>query len=139
MLSRAAQRRARRAAAGEPERERDQPPVKMLLTVDPQYRQKAEAGELREIAPKRFNPGDEAWLPITHTEHGGWNFTALFSNTRRAHKLGKTHDWVVIYFDKDGEESQATVVTANRGELKGERVVRGREAECRRFYRDSVP
>jgi hypothetical protein len=60
--------------------------------------------------------------------------TVLFSNTARAHELGKTHDWVVIYYQKDGPEAQCTVVTETRGPLKGKRVIRGRERECRQFY-----
>jgi len=64
-----------------------------------------------------------------------WHFTALFSNTARAHELNRTRDWVVIYFyDDDHDEGQHTVVTETSGRLKGRRVVRGREAECRDFY-----
>ena len=64
---------------------------------------------------------------------GGWRFTALYSNTARAHDLGKEHDWVVVTFHgPDGLEGQCTVVTETRGELAGSRVVRGREAECLR-------
>jgi hypothetical protein len=29
---------------------------------------------------------------------GAWHFTALFSNTARAHELRRTRDWVVLYF-----------------------------------------
>ena len=54
----------------------------------------------------------------------------LFSNTARAHQLGKTDDWVVIYGDGDADERQYTVITATRGELGGQRIVRGREEEC---------
>jgi hypothetical protein len=61
--------------------------------------------------------------------------TALFSNTALAHELGRTHDWVVIYFGRDGgPEHQRTVVTETRGPLEGRRVVRGREGECREHY-----
>ena len=57
----------------------------------------------------------------------------LFSNTARAHELGRTRDWVVIYFyDGDHHEGQCTVVTETHGPLAGKRVVRGREAEQRR-------
>lgn len=133
LLSGAAQRRIRRSSGGE-KSEVPQPGVELLLDVDEEYRQKAEAGELRKLAPKRFNPEGEAWLPILHTERDDWRFTALYSNTARAHDLNKTHDWVVIYYEKEGEEDQATVVTATHGPLEGERVVRGREDECRRYY-----
>jgi DNA polymerase (family 10) len=134
MLSRAAQRRVREVQEGKSEWESERPSAEALLGVDQEYREGAEAGKLRTIAPKRFNPQGEAWLPVLHTEKEGWNFTALYSNTARAHELGRTHDWVVIYYERHGHESQATVVTARRGDLEGERVVKGREAECRRFY-----
>ena len=106
------------------------PSVEQLLAVDAEYRRKSAAGALKKITPKRFNPKNEAWLPVLHTEKDGWTFTALFSNTARAHELGKTHDWVVIFYEKDKEEGQATVVTETRGPLDGKRVVRGREQEC---------
>jgi DNA polymerase (family 10) len=132
LLSGAARRRLVRGSQGEAERRA--PGVEVLLDVDAEYRRRAEAGELRTIAPKRFNPKGEAWLPVLHTERGEWNFTALYSNTARAHELGKTHDWVVIYYDHDGTEDQATVVTQGSGPLEGRRIVRGREPECRRYY-----
>jgi predicted flap endonuclease-1-like 5' DNA nuclease len=113
----------------------DEPAVDTLLNVDREYRAKAEADELKKIAPKRFNLEREAWLPILHTQRGPWHFTALFSNTARAHELNKVHDWVVIYFHSDsGSEAQRTVVTATRGPLAGQRVVRGREQECLSVY-----
>jgi transposase len=111
-----------------------QPPVQLLLAIDAEYRRQAAAGQLPKIAPKRFNPEGKAWLPILHAERQGWHFTALFSNTARANDLGKTDDWVVIYFyDDDHREGQCTVVTETHGPMQGDRVVRGREAECRRF------
>lgn len=112
-----------------------EPPVAQVLAVDADYRRRAAEGRLRRIAPKRFNPEGEAWLPVMHDERDGWSFTALFSNTALAHQLGRTRDWVVIYFSRDGgAEGQRTVVTETRGPLEGQRVVRGREAECRRHY-----
>ena len=113
----------------------NQPSVAMLLEVDREYRQKAEASTLPTIAPKRFNPENTAWLPVLHTLRGDWHFTALYSNTATAHKLKRTHDWVIVYFyDEHHVEGQHTVVTETRGPLTGRRVVRGREAECREFY-----
>ena len=114
------------------------PFVDVLLDVDQEYREKAEKGELRRIAPKRFNAAGEAWLPVLHTRRGEWAFTALFSNTQKAHELNKTHDWVVIYFhDRDGPEAQCTVVTETRGVLAGRRVVRGREGKCVAHYAEA--
>ena len=112
-----------------------EPPVRHLLDVDREYREKAGAGQLRKIAPRRFNPSGEAWLPILHARRGDWDFTALYSNTARAHELGRVRDWAVIYFHTDNEpEGQCTVVTETRGDLEGKRVVRGREGECRAYY-----
>ena len=112
----------------------DMPDVETLLDVDEEYRRKAQASELRKIAPKRFNPDGSRWLPILKTRRGPSSFTALFSNTARAHDVGKTDDWVVVYYERDGAEDQVTVVTETRGDLEGMRVVRGRERECRRHY-----
>jgi len=111
------------------------PTVDVLLDVDREYREKAEAGSLPAIAPKRFNPSGEAWLPVLHAMRGDWHFTALFSNTAQAHQLNRTRDWVVLYFyDDQHTEGQHTVVTETHGPLAGRRVVRGREAECRVHY-----
>lgn len=111
-----------------------EPPVAPLLDVDHEYRRRAEAGELRTIAPRRFNPRGESWLPILHVDRDGWSFTALYSNTARAHELGRTLDWVMIYFERNGDEGQVTVVTESRGPLAGRRVVRGHEHACARVY-----
>ena len=129
------------------ERRRDtaaeEPPVATLLDIDREYRQRAEAGVLPTIAPRRFNPTGASWLPVLHATRDGWHFTALYSNTAQAHRLGRTRDWVVVYFyDKDHVEGQHTIVTESRGVLGGKRVVRGREAECREYYlgsREATP
>ena len=137
MLSRSARVRQRERsesgkAAGNNDDER--PSIALLLDVDAEYRRKADAGKLQTIAPRRFNPNGDAWLPVLHAKRDGWSFTALYSNTSQAHQLGKTRDWVVIYYERDGNERQYTVVTETRGPLEGRRVVRGREAENRRYY-----
>jgi hypothetical protein len=103
--------------------------VAVLLRIDARYRDAAAAGRLRRIAPRRFNPSGEAWLPVMEGEEEGWRFTAMFSNTPRAHDLGTTRDWVVISVSQPGVEDRATVVTETRGPLTGRRVVRGRERE----------
>ncbi len=111
-----------------------QPAVSELLEADREYREKAKAGELPRIAPQRFNPAGEAWLPVLHTRRGDRHYTVLYSNTARAHELGTTHDWVVIYRDDHGGHGQWTVVTARFGPLRGRRIVRGRESECETYY-----
>lgn len=108
----------------------DAPSVAALLDVDREYRERAKAGTLRRIAPRRFNPTGAAWLPILHTEREGWAMTALYSNTARAHALERWRDWVVIHYERDGEDGQCTVVTEVRGPRAGRRVVRGREGEA---------
>ena len=118
----------------------DGPEVSTLLDIDRQYREKAAAGALRLITPRRFNPQGKAWLPVLHTRRKQWHFTALYSNTARAPQLGRTHDWVVVYFyDDEHREGQVTVVTETQGSLAGCRVVRGREAECRALLMSSPP
>jgi len=112
-----------------------EPPVEWLLDVDREYRSAVAAGSLPKIAPRRFNPEGAAWLPVLHTRRGDWQFTALYSNTARAHELDRAHDWVVLYGeDAQHAERQYTVVTAPRGSLAGRRVVRGREALCQAWY-----
>ena len=119
-----------------PARSEPAPSVPMLLSVDAEYRDKAMAGKLPTIAPKRFNPDGKRWLPVLHVTRDGWHFSALFSNTARAHELGRTRDWVVVYYyDDEHHEGQHTVVTETRGPLAGHRVVRGRESDCRTYYR----
>lgn len=135
MLSGAALRRVREVKAEEPLGP-PEPPVHLLLEIDALYREQAEAGQLRRIAPKRFNPTGAAWLPILNIDREGWQFTALYSNTARAHELDMTRDWVVIYYKQEGREKQVTVVTETHGRLKDKRVVRGREAASRRYYEE---
>jgi len=109
----------------------EEPPVRLLLEVDREYRERAARGELPRIAPRRFNPSGEAWLPVLHTRRGDWDFTALHSNTALAHRLGRVKDWTVLYFHRDGvPEGRRTVVTETQRAARGRRVVRGREAEC---------
>jgi DNA polymerase (family X) len=115
-----------------------EPSVSELLQMDREYREHAKAGRLPRIAPLRFNPTHESWLPIMHTQRGARHYTALYSNTARAHELGTTHDWVIIYRDDDGGHGQWTVVTARYGALAGRRVVRGREAECAEYYAEQA-
>ena len=116
------------------------PSIDELLDVDREYREQAKAGGLHLFAPRRFNPTHQAWLPVLHTQRGDRHYTALFSNTARAHQKGKTGDWVVLFFDDGEKESQCTIITAEWGILEGRRIVRGREAECLRYYeRQTVP
>ncbi len=113
----------------------EEPPISDILSVDREYLESAERGALPLIAPSRFNPEGKRWLPVLHSARGPWHYTALFSNTAKAHELGKTGDWVVIYFHMENEpEAQCTVVTQAYGVLAGRRVVRGREGDCMAHY-----
>jgi DNA polymerase (family X) len=115
-----------------------EPPVAELLAIDREYRERADTSRLPTISPRRFNPDNEPWLPLYHTDRGGWRYRALFSNTALAHRLGQTHDWVVVAFNDGVNFGQRTIVTETRGELRGLRVVRGLERECRDHYQ-SMP
>lgn len=122
----------RQPAAGDPG-------IALLLQIDRLYLEQANMGELPLITPKRFNPESTAWLPVLHDEKDGWHFTAMYSNTARAHQLDRTRDWVIIYFyDDHHQEGQVTVVTETHGPLLGRRVVRGHEQDCHRYYLDSA-
>jgi hypothetical protein len=116
---------------------RGEPGVEELLAVDEEYRSGAAESVLPTIAPRRFNPEGEPWLPVFRTRRGGWRYRAIFSNTALAHRLETTRDWVVLYFDDGFSSGQRTVVTETRGDLRGRRVVRGRETECRELYREA--
>jgi hypothetical protein len=109
-----------------------QPSVELLLSIDEQYRYLAGAGQLRMVTPRRFNPQGQRWLPVMRIEKDGWSFNALYSNTARAHELGKTHDWVVIYYQPAdgavGGSGQCTIVTETRGSRRGQRTIRGMAA-----------
>jgi len=116
-----------------------EPSIEELLDVDREYREKSAGGQLRLIAPRRFNPDHKPWLPVLHTQRGQRHYTALFSNTARAHRMGKTRDWVILYYDHGRGEQQCTVITAQRGPLRGKRIIRGREAECAEYYEAVSP
>jgi putative hydrolase len=116
-----------------------EPTVSEVLGVDAEYRRRAANDELPKISPRRFNPTQKRWLPILHTVRGKRHYTALFSNTPRAHQLRKTSDWVVIYYDGSSGERQCTVITSAYGPLAGRRIIRGREPECMDHYLYPIP
>jgi DNA polymerase (family X) len=111
-----------------------EPSVDELLDVDREYREAAQAGRLQRIAPHRFNPKKEAWLPILHTQRGARHYIALFSNSALAHQFKKTRDWVILYYDDGHGERQCTVITSHQTPFSGKRIVRGREEDCASYY-----
>lgn len=117
----------------------DMPTLATLLEIDRDYRCRMEELSLPLVAPKRFNPLHAAWLPVYHPVRDGWSFSVMLSNSAMAHKLGKTHDWVIIVAERDGHEEQFTVVTEYHGDLRGMRVVRGYSDECRKMYASPLP
>lgn len=108
--------------------------IDVLLDADAEYRTRAEAGELPMIAPRRFNPARERWLPILHTARGGWQMMLMFANTTVAHRADHVRDWVVVVCANDGHERQYTIVTGQAPPYAGRRIVRGREQECHDYY-----
>ena len=40
----------------------------------------------------------------------------------------------MVYYERDGREGQCTVVSEYQGSLRGKRVIRGRERECKTLY-----
>ena len=125
-----------RQALGNPD---TQVRVEELLDVDREYREAVQAGMLPTMAPRRFNPEKKAWLPILHTHRQDRHYTAMFSNTARAHRLGTTRDWVILFQEGESGIHQCTVITCHRGPLEGRRIVRGREAECEEYFEHLVP
>jgi predicted flap endonuclease-1-like 5' DNA nuclease len=123
-----------RDALGDTRQISDEPSVAILLDIDYEYRHRVKRGDLPRITPKKFNPTREAWLPILHTQRDGQHYTALYSNTARAHSLGVTRDWVVMYRDERDGDGQWTAITSGYGALRGKRIIRGREVECREYY-----
>ena len=123
-------RRRERSALADATPQEDQhtpvyaPTADTLLSIDAEYRTRADLHQLPTIAPRRFNPTRAHWLPVLHTERDGQHFTAMFSNTARAHELGRTGDWVVISMDGTDDLSW-TVVTERTGPRTGQRVLRG--------------
>jgi DNA polymerase (family 10) len=93
-----------------PEPLRGEPTVADLLAIDADYRKGVEHGELPTISPRRFNPHNEPWLPLFSQSRRGWSYRARYSNTALAHRLGKTHDWVVVFFDDGIISGQRTMV-----------------------------
>jgi DNA polymerase (family 10) len=129
--------RLRRSRTREPLQ--GEPSVAALLAIDEEYRHGPADQSMPMMTPSRFNPEHEPWLPMYVADREGWRFRAMFSNTALAHRLGKTHDWVVVSFHDGFHSSQRTIVTETRGDLRGRRVVRGRENECRAYYEDHAP
>lgn len=110
------------------------PTVAQILIIDREYRHRARARTLPLVTPRRFNPDGAATLPVYRVQHGNTRYTAFYSNSPMAHALGKTLEWVIVLAQRGSHTFQYTVVTETRGSWCGQRVVRGREAECRALY-----
>jgi putative hydrolase len=94
-----------------------EPSIEELLALDGVFRQQGEQGP-----------------PLFHQSAKGWRYRVRYANSALAHRLGRTRDWVVIWYTEETHSGQRTVVTETRGDLVGKRVVRGRERECRAYY-----
>jgi hypothetical protein len=125
-------RRATTPLAGEPS-------VALLLEVDVAFREEAEQQEESRLHPRPFDPEQGLWPPTYRTFREGWRFRVQFSRSALAWRLRQTRDQVVVSFDNGTTSGQRTIVTETRGDLEGQRVVRGRERECRLLGRCAVP
>ncbi len=65
------------------------------------------------------------------------HIAAVLDDTARLLELQQVNPFRV--YETDHEQGQCTIMTAGSGDLKGARVVRGREDECREYYRRSAP
>jgi len=111
-----------------------EPAVAQVLIVDREYRRRARTQTLPKVTPRRFNPDGAATLPVYRVQHGNTEFKAFYSNSPTAHTLGRTRDWVIVLARRGTHTFQYTVVTETRGSWCGQRVVRGRETECKTLY-----
>lgn len=97
-----------------------EPAVEELLRLDEEYR--------RQVQRQR--------LPTTSLlTRDGWQYQVHFARTALAQRLHRTRDWLEIHFTDGTRIGQRTVTTETHGDLEGQRVVRGRELECRQHYR----
>ena len=90
------------------------PGVEELLDVDREFRESGQG--------------------LLHTIRGDRRYTALFSPSALAFRMGRACDWVTIDLEVPGPNLRWTVVSEWRGPMKGKRVVRGREMDCFQFY-----
>ncbi len=104
-----------------------EPSVADLLAVDAAFREHATRHQKRSEAD-----GLWTWLPPFRTERNGWRFRARFARTSLALRTDASLERVEVHFERDGRSGQRQVVTKLRGAQAGGRVVRGREAECRK-------
>lgn len=108
-----------------------EPTVPDLLALDQQYREwvakDALFGESSEMTS----------VYVLRKSFHGWHFRCLFSQGSLAARLGKSEDWVTIYFNDGSAYGERTVETAESGPLSGQRVVRGREKECQQYYNEA--
>ena len=111
-----------------------EPAVAQVLIVDREYRRRARTQTLPKVTPRRFNPDATATLPVYRVQRGDTEFRVFYSNSPTAHALGRTRDWVIVLAQRGTRTFQYTVVTETRGSWCGQRVVRGREAECKAVY-----
>lgn len=109
---------------------RSEPPARRLLALDRLYWRKAARGELPRVAPDRFNPLAEAWLPLMHIESRGWWFSVMNANAGRADGLATAGSDVRIYFAGQGACERVRLIESVRSGSSIRRRVRGREAEA---------
>jgi len=96
-----------------------EPDVEDLLAVDAVFRD--QRGEEDPLFVR----------PMTWAR-GGFRYRVDLDRTALAHRLDRVGDRVVLRFGDGRSSGERIVETETTGDLAGQRVVRGREAECRK-------
>jgi hypothetical protein len=106
-----------------PEMAANEPDVADILAVDAEYR------EFLQQERARKGHLDLTWQPPFRRERNGWRFRARPCKVALAYRMGRVGDWVTVSFENGVSSGERIVLTETRGDLRGRRVVRGRERE----------
>lgn len=106
-----------------PEMAANEPDVADILAIDAEYRE--------VLRKERTQQGrhDLTWQPFFRRERSGWRFRARPCKIALAYRMGKVGDWITVSFENGITSGERIVLTETRGDLRGRRVVRGRERE----------
>lgn len=109
------------AARQEPEPPAQEPDLADLLAVDALFRRERGDQEPFHVRPL-------TWA------RGGYRYRADLDRSALAYRINRVGDRVTVAFTDGEHTGDRLIETETVGDLTGRRVVRGREAECRRYY-----